>query len=149
MPIPIIAGMIRALTTTGGALFQGKGSPNIDFRMNLIRLLTMAVTIYPLTLFLDMSGVALAVALGNFACIPIWFVETAKIIKTSFKDYLKAILPPFLGTVGMCSLLLLLEWVLEVNLLSFIFMIIVAVGVYSALMYLLEKRFSIKVLDEL
>lgn len=69
--ILVIAGMIRALVTTGGALFQGKGMPNIDFKMNLARLLTMAITIYPLTLFLDMSGVALAVALGNFVCIPI------------------------------------------------------------------------------
>jgi O-antigen/teichoic acid export membrane protein len=71
--ILIIAGIIRALVTTGGALFQGKGAPNIDFKMNLVRLFVMLIIIYPLTLFFDMCGVALAVALGNFACIPIWF----------------------------------------------------------------------------
>lgn len=147
--ILVIAGMIRALFTTGGALFQGKGAPNIDFKMNLVRLLAMAITIYPLTSFLDMRGVALAVALGNVACIPIWFTETVKILKASFKDYFRIILPPFLGTLSMCLLLLLLKWALRVNLPNFILMVILAVGVYSAFMYLLDKRFDIKVLDEL
>lgn len=147
--ILVIAGMIRALVTTGGALFQGKGAPKIDYKMNLIRLLTMVVTIYPLTLFFNMSGVALAVALGNFACVPIWFIETVKIIKASLKDYLKIILPPLLGTVVMCSLLLLVKWTIEVNLLSFIFMVILAIGVYSAFMYFLERTFNLKALDDL
>jgi O-antigen/teichoic acid export membrane protein len=147
--ILIIAGMIRALVTTGGALFQGKGVPNIDFKMNLVRLLTMVVTIYPLTLFFDMSGVALAVALGNFACIPIWFIETVKITKASLKDYLRIILPPLLGTVVMCLLLLLLKWTIEVNLLNFIFMVILAIGVYTAFIYFLERIFNLKIFDEL
>ena len=147
--ILVIAGMIRALVTTGGALFQGKGAPKIDYKMNLIRLLTMIVIIYPLTLFFDMNGVALAVALGNFSCIPIWFIETVKIIKASLKDYLKIILLPLLGTVVMCSVLLLLKWTIEVNLLSFIFMVIVAIGVYSAFMYFLERIFNLKAFDDL
>jgi len=147
--ILVIAGMIRALVTTGGALFQGKGAPNRDFKMNLTRLLTMVITIYPLTLFFNMSGVALAVALGNFACIPIWFTETGKIVKTTFKDYLKIILPPFLGTVGMCLLLLPLKWTLGVNLPNFILMVMLAVGAYSAFMYWLDKKFGVKVLNEL
>jgi len=36
--ILVIAGMFRALVTTGGALFVGVGKPNLDYRMNLIRL---------------------------------------------------------------------------------------------------------------
>lgn len=147
--ILVIAGMIRALVATGGALFQGKGAPKIDYKMNLIRLLTMVVTIYPLTLFFDMSGVALAVALGNFACIPIWFIETVKIIKASLRDYLKIILPPLLGAVVMCSLLLLLKLAIEVNPLGLIFMVIVAIGVYSAFIYFVERTFNLKAFNDL
>ena len=147
--ILVIAGMIRALVTTGGALFQGKGVPKIDYKMNLIRLLTMIVTIYPLTLFFGMSGVALAVALGNFACIPVWFSETVKITKASLKDYLKIILPPFLGTGVMCLLLLILKWTIKINLLSFISMVVLAAGVYLVFLYLLEKTFKLKVFDDL
>jgi len=147
--ILVIAGMIRALVTTGGALFQGKGVPKIDYKMNLVRLLTMIVIIYPLTLFFGMSGVALAVALGNFACIPIWFTETVKIAKTSLRDYLKIVLPPLLGTVVMCSFLLLLKQITKVNILSFICMVIVAAGVYSVFMYFLERIFNLNIFDDL
>jgi O-antigen/teichoic acid export membrane protein len=147
--ILIIAGIIRALVTTGGALFQGKGSPNIDFKMNLVRLFVMLIIIYPLTLFFDMCGVALAVALGNFACIPIWFNGIVKIIRTSFKDFFKIIFPPFLGTISMCLFLLILKPELGANLFHFVLMVILAAGVYSAFIYLFEKMFDIKILDEL
>ena len=49
----------------------------------------------------------------------------------------------------MCSLLLLLKWVLAVTFLNFVLMVVIAVGVYSAFIYLLDKKFGIKVLDEL
>ena len=147
--ILVIAGMIRALVTTGGALFHGTGAPKIDCKMNLIRLLTMIVIIYPLTLFFDMNGVALAVALGNLACIPIWYIETVKIINISLKDYVKIIFPPLLGTALMCSFLLLLKWTTEVNCLYFIFMVIVAIGVYSAFMYFSERTFNLKAFNDL
>jgi len=145
-----IAGMIRALVTTGGALFQGKGVPRLDFKMNGIRLLTMATTIYPLSLFFNMNGVALAVALGNVSFIPVWLIETSKITRGSFKDFLKAILPPFLGAIVMCVSILFSKSIIIVSsLLSFISIIILAIVIFFASMYFTEKMFNIKTLDNL
>ena len=149
LKILVVAGMIRALVTTGGALFQGKGAPQIDFKMNLIRLLILVVTIYPLTYFFKMSGVALSVALGNFGCVPIWFAETAKITKASPKDYLRVISPPFFVTIAVCIIILNLKLMIEVNTLVFILMSSFAIVTYIVLVYLLEKVINIKMLAEL
>ena len=145
-----IAGMIRALVTTGGALFQGKGIPSLDFKMNCIRLLTMVATIYPLSLFFNMSGVAFAVTLGNVSSMPVWFIETSNITKASFKDFFKIILPPSLGTIVMCLVILLLKSIIMVNnLLSFIIIIILAVISFFAFMHFIEKVSNFKTLDNL
>jgi len=147
--ILVIAGMIRALLTTGGALFQGKGVPMIDYKMNLIRLLTMIITIYPLTLFFGMSGVALAVALGDFASMPIWYIETVKITKISFEEYFKVLFPPFLGTVIMCIIIFLIKLTIEINILNFVFLIMLAIICYITVMYLLENLLKIGILSDL
>jgi len=147
--ILVIAGMVRALVTTGGALFQGVGKPNIDYKMNLIRLFTMVVIIYPLTLFFGMEGTALAVALGNFSCIPIWIIETRKITNAPYKEYLKVISPSFLGTIIACLVVLPLKLTIEVNLLNFIFMIILLIVIYFTVLFILEEIFKVEVLSDL
>jgi len=145
-----VAGMLRALAATGGALFQGKGVPRLDFKMNGIRLLTMAATIYPLSLFFNMNGVALAVTLGNVSFIPVWLIETSKITRGSFKDFLKAILPPFFGTIVMCvGILFLKSTIIVSSLLGFISMTILAIVIFFASMYFIEKMSNIKTLDNL
>lgn len=150
LKILVLAGVFRALVTTGGALFQGKGIPNVDYRMNFVRLFIMVITIYPLTLFFGMSGTALAVALGNFGCIPIWLIETAKIIQRPFKDYFKIILLPFLATIIMCSVILsFLKLIMSINLSIFIFIVMFAVIIYFASMHLLEKILNIRILNDL
>jgi O-antigen/teichoic acid export membrane protein len=146
--ILVIAGMVRALVTTGGALFQGKGLPNIDYKMNFIRLSILAIAIYPLTLVFGISGTALAVALGNFGCIPIWLTETVKITKISFKEYSKVLFPPFLGTVIMCSIILLIKLTIEINILSFIFVIMLAIATYITVMYSLERLLNVETLSD-
>lgn len=147
--ILVIAGVIRAITTTGGAMFAGVGKPNLDYKMNVIRVIAMVLTIYPLTLFFGMSGVALAVALGNFACVLFWLVETIKIIRASLKEYLGIILPPFFGTLVMCMLLLPFKSMLSANLLDLVFMVIVGAVAYLALIYFVGKTLNLRALDDL
>jgi lipopolysaccharide exporter len=148
MRILVFGGMARALITTGGALFQGIGIPRLDFKMNIIRLVTMIVAIYPLTVLLDIRGVALAVTIADFAPVPMWFAETTRITNASFKDYFKAIVFPFLGTVCLCLPIVFLKWWLEVNIFSFILMFLLGTGTYIAFLYMLERKFNYKVLKE-
>lgn len=149
LKILVVAGLIRALVTTGGALFQGKGVPEIDFKMNLSRLLIMAVTIYPLAHFFEMSGVALSVALGNFGCVPIWFAEIVKITRISTKDCIRIMYPPLILTLAVSIVILFLKSIIEVDMLKFILICCFAVMTYIVFAGLLEKIIKIGLLDEI
>ena len=143
--ILVIAGTIRALINIGGILYQGIGKPYINLKVSLIRLFTMAITIYPLTVFFGMPGVALAVVLGNFGCVPIWLMETAKITQAPFKDYFRELFPPVIGTVSMCFVLFFLKSTIESNILNFVFLPILAVAVYLISMFTLGRLSKIKI----
>ncbi len=73
-PLQILAfaGFIRAVVATGGPLFLGSGHPKWDFWMNLVRVLMVAMTIYPLTVTCSTSGTSISVVLGLTATLPIW-----------------------------------------------------------------------------
>lgn len=137
--ILIVAGMIRAFTTTGGALFQGVGRPDVDYKMNLARLAVLVMAIYPLTLFFGMNGVAAAVVLGNLACVPVWFSRTVGIVKTSVKDYFKIVFPPLLASFIVCLLIALLKSRIELNVFGFLLLLVAAAAAYSGGVYLTGK----------
>lgn len=73
-PIQIlaVAGFIRAVAATGGPLFLGTGRPEMDFWMNLCRVMVIAITIYPLTKMYGVSGTSFSIVIGLAATIPLW-----------------------------------------------------------------------------
>jgi len=147
--ILVVAGVTRALIAAGGALFQGKGIPNINLRLNTIRLFTMAITIYPLTLIFNINGVALSVVLGNLSCFPFWFKSAIEITDTPLKEYLKIISPPFLGTIIMSLSIFLTKGLIEINALTFVLIVLIGFLTYLVFMYIFEKVTKIRILDEL
>lgn len=72
LQILAVAGFIRAVAATGGPLFLGSGHPQWDFWLNLVRLIVIAVTIYPLTTMWGISGTSVSVVLGLVATLPVW-----------------------------------------------------------------------------
>ena len=126
----IIGGMIRAIIGTGGSLFSGVGKPDLVFKMTLARLSVMAVSIYPLTLFWGITGTALSVTLGCSAPILLWVVKTMQIAKIALRDYLELVFLPIFGTVVMCLVILLSKALMEINCVSFIFIVTIALIAY-------------------
>ncbi len=147
--ILIIAGATRAIIVAGASLFQGKGSPDIDFRMNLVRLLMMVITIYPLTILFNMSGVALSVVLGNLSCIPIWFRETIKITKAPMKNFLKIFSSPITGTILFSLIIYAMREKLVLNIFTFILTASMGILFYIIYLYIFEKFTKIRTFSEL
>ena len=100
-----ISVVIRVIAGTGGALFQAKGRPDLDFKMNLGRVITLAVAIYPLTMLWGMPGTALAVLVAVCACIPIWIFGSVKLGRIRGSDFLRTLLPPLVSTAIMCAVI--------------------------------------------
>jgi len=74
VPIEILAvsGFLVAIAATAGPVFLGTGHPHMDFWMNLCRVGTIAVCIYPLTMLFGVAGTCFSIVLGLAATLPIW-----------------------------------------------------------------------------
>ena len=101
MQIMAIAGLARAITKIGGALFLGTGAPELDFKMNLVRVLAISILIWPLTDLWGITGTAIAITIGIILTIPIWLVETTELVDSNIYEYLHRISPAVFSSILM------------------------------------------------
>ena len=62
LQILAVFGILRALNSLSGYLFNGIGKPNIAFYLNLVRLILIVPLLYPLTVRFQLIGASIAVA---------------------------------------------------------------------------------------
>lgn len=70
--ILIIFGIIRPLISVGSAFFDATGKPNVSTTQAIIKLVTLAVLVYPLTKNLGITGTAWSVVIAQVLVLP-WF----------------------------------------------------------------------------
>jgi len=95
--------IIRVIDGTGGALFYAVGRPDMAFKQDLARVITLAIAIYPLTMLWGMPGTALAVLLAVCASFPIWIFGSIKLGRIKIVDFLRTLLPPLISAAIMCA----------------------------------------------
>ncbi|PGF17151.1 lipopolysaccharide biosynthesis protein [Natrinema sp. CBA1119] len=94
LQVMAIAGFVRGIAATGGAIFRGTGAPEWDFRMNLLRAITILLTIWPLTNYMGITGAAISITLGIGITIPVWLVVSRRIISARYSQYAnRAVIP--------------------------------------------------------
>jgi O-antigen/teichoic acid export membrane protein len=144
-----IMGIIRSIVGTGGALILGVGKPKWDFILNLIRVGTIAATIYPLTVLWGISGTALSTLIGIVATLPIWLYLSIKETSNSTIDYLKALLPPLAGTLIMCLMIIIFKSLMSsFQPLGFIGAVLIGILAYVGVMVVIEKTTGYRFLQE-
>lgn len=82
-----IAGFMRTIVETGRPLFRGYGIPEWDFRMGVVKLVIIGLTIWPLSELYGILGTAASVAFAIGATIPIWLYKTHDITSLPFSAY--------------------------------------------------------------
>jgi O-antigen/teichoic acid export membrane protein len=101
MQLLAVAGLIKSIVSTGSPLFVGSGFPNYEFYMQLVRGLIIIIVIYPLIVFMGISGAAIGVILSIAGMLVIWYPLSQRITKTSWRKYFETFWPPCF-----CSLLM-------------------------------------------
>jgi len=145
-----ISVMIRTVVGTGGALFNAVGRPDMDFKMNVARVITLAVTIYPLTMRWKISGTSLSVLLAACACIPIWISGSKREAKVRAKDYFKTLLPPLIGTMMMFGVIFALRiFFHQFQLIGFLISVFTGIIVYFGFTFLVEKNLDYPIFEDL
>lgn len=101
LQVMAVAGFVRGITATGGAIFRGTGAPEWDFRMNLLRAVTILVTIWPLTNYMGITGAAISITVGIGITIPVWLVVSRRIISARYSQYVNRAVIPCVSSVVM------------------------------------------------
>ena len=144
MQVMAIAGLIRSIQSTGGALFKGFGVPEWDFRQNLLRAITIVITIWPFTNLWGITGTAVSITLGIAVITPIWAYICLEITGLDLKIVAKEIAMPLIASVNMG---LIVYVFIGPTLWRVITGILVGIVMYIPLVYLLYRVTGTDLLD--
>jgi len=138
LQILAIAGFFRAVAGTSGPVFHALGKPVLDFKVNLIRVLVIICSIYPLTMAWKINGTSLSVLLGIIAASGFCFYILNKEINLNYQDFLETIIPPLASSLCMGIICLFLlrniggtNYAVGIFLLTVVLALIVYFGVIS------------------
>lgn len=149
MQLLAVAGLIKSIVSTGSPLFIGSGFPKYEFFMQLIRGLIIIIVIYPLIVFMGISGAAIGVILSIAGMLVIWYPLSQKITKAPWRKYFDTFWPPLFCSLLMAGSIYIakLYWnpvqqPLGLAILMFITIVVMSVCVYIAAIYLLQRCYS-------
>lgn len=149
MRILCVFGLIRALGGTTGPLFQGVGRPDIITKLNLGKLLVIALLIIPLTQKYGIVGSSITVTIPMVLDQTISWHICARIIRGRVGEIFAVLVPSLIGTLLMTGFLGILKkislWPTES--ISTVYLIISGITFYFLFFYLFYKREIIEISD--
>ena len=148
MQLLAVAGLIKSIVSTGSPLFVGSGFPKYEFYMQLIRGLIIIIIIYPLIIYMGISGAAIGVILSIAGMLVIWYPLSQKITKAPWRKYFDTFWPPLLCSLLMAGSIYIAKiyWSpvrqpLGLAILMLITIVVMSVCVYVVAMYFLQKYY--------
>lgn len=135
-------GAIRSMAGANSAVLQAIGRPDIVTKLSAIKLVVLAILIYPLSIRWGTVGTSLAVLISAVLITPNTFRWTAKVaLNSEIGLIVDAISVPFLGTA--LVVLPLAVFVPEsLSLLEFVLIAAIGVVCYCSVTYALDKVMS-------
>jgi len=131
MQILAFWGVIRSIGATIGPLFQSVGRPDINTKLQVVKLVLLGTLIYPLTLQWNILGTSLAVVLNALIANPIADYFVIKTIKCSITEFVKKLFIPMTGALIMGSIIALLKHIVFQKTGTLTFFLLFSVGVIT------------------
>jgi len=148
MQLLAVAGLIKSIVSTGSPLFLGSGYPNYEFFMQLIRGLIIIIVIYPLVIYMGISGAAIGIILSIAGMLVVWYPLSQKITKASWLKYFDTFWPPLFCSLLMAGSIYIakiywnpIQQPLGMAILMFIIIVVMSVCVYITAMYFVHKYY--------
>jgi PST family polysaccharide transporter/lipopolysaccharide exporter len=110
MQLLAVWGLLRAVGATTGPLFRAVGRPDYETKIQLVKLVLVAVTIYPLTAAFGVLGTGAAV-LGTslLGAEPVATSLAVRTVDGSYRRFLRLLAYPAVGSVAMGLAVLAVE----------------------------------------
>lgn len=142
MQILVFAGLVRSIAATTGPIFHAVGKPEIDTKLQIIRLSVLAALIYPFTVNWGITGTSYAVLLSiSIANIGFCFMAI-KITNCGISKFFKIIILPLVHVSIVVSLMMTLKTSLGGGLSEFIIIIFIGLLMYLLVAHLSDKLFN-------
>ncbi len=139
------AGLLRAIASTTGPVFQALGLPEIGTKWQAVRFIVMLVFIYPLTVRFGIPGTSFVVLASIFISALGFSFEAIRLTKCRIKEFMKVVFFPFLCGLVMIFALYLLKNLFEVNNILDLFKFSVfGIAVFIIMAYVFDKLFNYK-----
>ena len=142
MQMLVLAGLVRSIAAIAGPVFYAVGKPQIDTKLQVIRLFALAALIYPFTIKWGILGSSLAVFLSIFIANIGFSFFAMEITKCELKAFAIRITLPFLSGTVAVLLLLLLKTAMPIGITSFITLAFTGIVIYLSITLLSDKLFN-------
>jgi O-antigen/teichoic acid export membrane protein len=134
-------GLCRALARCTSPLLKAMGKPNIIFWILLVKLIMIALIIYPLTINYGIVGTAISVTVPMaLEQLYLWYL-VSRLTGISISDLLIQVIRPVLLAGLMYSLLMLLKTILPLTTIPLFFLYVLAgILIYGAGILVFDKQ---------
>jgi PST family polysaccharide transporter/lipopolysaccharide exporter len=147
--VPIIQilaiwGLLRALGSTSGPLFQAVGRPDLSTKIQAGKVVLVALLIYPLAQRFGLAGVAAVVVLNSVVFSePVVYYLAMETLDGSYRRLARTLLVPGAASVAMgLAVLAVRESVGLPPAVEFAVLVVVGVAAYAGLFAVIERRFD-------
>lgn len=137
-------GLMRSIAKTFGPVWKAVGRPDYVTKLSTIRLVLIAVLIYPLTAEFGIAGTALTVtALYVFPMMPLDMYVNRHLIGAGYRDMAHELAYPFVASAAMFACLWAIHLALDLApILEFGLLTVMGVALYAASVAVLELQFG-------
>lgn len=139
-----VSGLIMSLTAARGPLFRAIGRPDLPTKLQLGTLILMAILVYPMILFFEIEGAAIAVVVSNAVLYPVGVWLLMRSLECSIRQYLKMVSIPFICSALMAGAVYGATELASVqpSVLKLVWVIGLATIIYFATFLLFDKLFG-------
>jgi lipopolysaccharide exporter len=138
----VFAGLIRSIAATAGSIFIAVGKPEIDTRLQIIRLLVLVICIFPFIAMWGIVGASFAVLLSIFISNIGFSIGALKITQCRVMDFVKAIVLPAVGVISIIVSNFGLMIVMDAGIWRFSVCACITVLEYLIITYLFDNHFN-------
>jgi len=144
MQVLVLAGLIRSIMATTGPIFEAVGKPEIATRWQVVRLIALGASIYPLTSLWEILGASVAVFLGNLASTGGFIFMVLKITRCKRGEWIKTISFPLIAVLFMALSMFVLKFAFKaantaIRIQTFFMLAGVGILTYFVVTYLLDR----------
>ena len=145
VPMQVLAvfGVLHAVTSAASPLFRAVGRPEVETKLQTLRLAVLAALIVPLTELWGLTGTSLAVVGASVVGAPVAAVLSVRIIEGRLRDLLGIVAYPAIGSLAMGAGVVGLRRAIDLGaLVEFPLLVLSGIALYAAVMLALERQFE-------